>query len=81
MTIGERWQQELDKKTDKEILFEAIEKRINEAIEKREKEIWYSRGVDVEGIHITDELLQEFADNNGLKLVKVNMAGWNLMPQ
>ena len=81
MTIGERWQQELDKKTDKEVLFEAIEKRINEAIEKREKEIWYSRGVDVEGIHITDELLQEFADNNGLKLVKVNMAGWNLMPR
>ena len=81
MTIGERWQQELDKKTDKEILFEAIKKRIDEAIEKREKEVWYSRGVDVEGIHITDELLQEFADNNGLKLVKVNMAGWNLMPQ
>lgn len=81
MTIGEKWRQELDKKSDKEILFEAIEKRINEAIEKREKEIWYSRGVDVEGIHVTDELLQEFADNNGLKLVKVNMAGWNLMPQ
>ena len=81
MTIGERWQQELDKKTDKEVLFEAIRKRIDEAIEKREKEVWFSRSVDVEGIHVTDELLQEFADNNGLKLVKVNMAGWNLMPR
>lgn len=80
MTIGEKWREELSKKTDKEVLFEAIEKRINEAIEKREKLVGFTRSVDVEGIHVTDELLQEFADKNGLKLETVHMAGWNLMP-
>lgn len=80
MTIGEKWREELSKKTDKEVLFEAIEKRINEAIEKREKLVWFTRSVDVEGIHVTDELLQEFADKNGLKLETVHKAGWNLMP-
>lgn len=80
MTLGEKWKQELNKKSDKEILFEAIEERVNEAIQKREKTVWFTRSVNVAGINVTEELLQEFANNNGLKLEKVNMAGWNLMP-
>lgn len=80
MTLGEKWKQELNKKSDKEILFEAIEERVNEAIQKREKTVWFTRSVKVAGINVTEELLQEFANNNGLKLEKVNMAGWNLMP-
>ena len=80
MTLGEKWRQELSKKSDKDVLFEEIEKRVNEAIEKREKKVWFTRSVDVAGINVTEELLREFADNNGLKLEVVNMAGWNLMP-
>ena len=81
MTLGEKWQNAITQKTDKEILFEVLENRVNKAIEGKRKTIWISYGERYADIHFTKELLKEFADINGLELIERNKSGWWLSPK
>ena len=80
MTLGEKWLQELNKKTDKEIIFEVLEQEVEKAIAERKEHVWVSYGVRYQNAHVNEKVLQEFCDINGLKLVQVNMSGWTITP-
>ena len=80
MTLGEKWAAKLNERTKEEILFEAIDKRIEKAMEDHEEYIWFNYGSDLAGVHITHELLQKYAETRDLKLKKVASNGWYLTP-
>ena len=81
MTLGEKWQNAITQKTDKEILFEELERRVNKAIEEKRKTIWISYGERYNEISFTKKILKEFADINGLDLIEKNKSGWWLSPK
>lgn len=80
MTLGKRWRKEIGKESEKEILFEFLEKEVEEAIEDKAQYIWISRG-KYNGILMKEDYLREFAKINDLRLETVKKAGWRLYPQ
>lgn len=83
MTLGEKWQQTLDEISEKELIFEFLENAVKEAIEEKRKCVWISYGASCNGVTIDDsneDILNEFAKKNGLKVERTHYNGWSITP-
>ena len=84
MTLGKEWQQALDTTSEKDIVFEFLEKIVKEAIEQNKKYIripFYITYKEVLISEVDKEIIDEFAAKNDLIIKKDIYNNWIIMPK